>query len=239
MTMHHHVIWIRNGEVRIRSSEVDFSPVLDEYAHKIDGVDDLRNVYKEGDLVRIHNHLTPGKQIKSFHDKTTAVGKVWALLETNKPPAEAEAPGPAGETEQPAPPSGTPATYPAADVAAMAASAAEPATPTAAAVHEESDEDMAKALKQTRTEKKAKKAKAERGPGVISTLIELLKKAGELQTKGKTVDELTEALAKRFPERKADAMKSTVKIQLSRLPAEGKLKVKSEKEEGKPTRYWA
>jgi len=73
------------------------------------------------------------------------------------------------------------------------------------------------------------------GPGVIAALIDLLRNGGG------TVEELYGKLAERFPDRARDkgGMRTTVKIQLKRLPAKGKLAITSEQVEGRGTVYRA
>lgn len=70
-----------------------------------------------------------------------------------------------------------------------------------------------------------------RGPGVISTLIDILKSGGG------TIDEMYAKLVEAFPDReklKPGGMKATIKTQLGRLPKEGKLVIQHE--DGK---FWA
>jgi len=71
------------------------------------------------------------------------------------------------------------------------------------------------------------------GPGVIATIIEVLRNGGG------TVEEITDALAKKFPERDAKGMGTTVRIQVKRLPKSGKLKVASQEIEGRGLVYRA
>jgi len=119
------------------------------------------------------------------------------------------------------------------------------ATQTAGAAGDSKKENTTMASKSKKVAKKAAKktnvAKSA-GPqkvGVIETLIETLKHAGSLTKKGYTVEQLTAALAKKFPDRKADAMKATIKIQLSRLPRDKKANVKSEQVESSNNKvYW-
>ena len=68
-------------------------------------------------------------------------------------------------------------------------------------------------------EKAATKAKAVKGPGVISTIIETISK------RPATKQEILDVLCKRFPDRAADGMKATVSIQLgpTRLGSKFKL----------------
>jgi hypothetical protein len=97
---------------------------------------------------------------------------------------------------------------------------------------------MAKA---TRKPKIAPKAPAPapttpgQGPGVIAALIEALRDGGG------TIEELYAKLAARFPERASTkgGMRTTVKIQLKRLPATGKLTIESEEVEGRGIVYKA
>lgn len=87
----------------------------------------------------------------------------------------------------------------------------------------------AKAEKEAEKAKKAEAAAAAKAAaaaakpkGVIQTLSELLQDGQK-----RTVDQLYDELAKRFPER-GEAMKTTIRIQLVRLKSEGKLDVVSE-----------
>lgn len=60
-------------------------------------------------------------------------------------------------------------------------------------------------------EKKAAKEKKEKGPGVIDTIIECLKAASK--TNPVTKAEILAKLVKRFPDRREEAMKTTLNIQ--------------------------
>jgi hypothetical protein len=64
-----------------------------------------------------------------------------------------------------------------------------------------------------------------KAPGVIAAIIELVSNGG-----GKTFDELYAGLVERFPDRARakGGIKTTLKIQLKRLPASGKLAIKAE-----------
>lgn len=55
-----------------------------------------------------------------------------------------------------------------------------------------------------------------KGPGVIATIAELLAGAGK---KGLTIDEMVDHLAKKFPDREAKSMRSTVSVQMGRQGA--------------------
>jgi hypothetical protein len=75
----------------------------------------------------------------------------------------------------------------------------------------------------------AKKAAAKaKEPGVIDTIVKIL------QSGGGTVEQIAAKLKKAFPDRKADGLKATVKIQMTRLADDKKrkLKIKREKVEG-------
>lgn len=87
------------------------------------------------------------------------------------------------------------------------------------------NEDVKEKVMQTQTEtttkpKSSKKEAAPKGPGVISTIKELLSRDG-----GVTHQEAVNELTKRFPDRDAHGMSKTVRIQFSRQKA-----VKSEDE---------
>lgn len=62
-------------------------------------------------------------------------------------------------------------------------------------------------------------AKGERGPGVIETIVKLLREGGG------TIDELLQGLMTAFPDR-GPTMRNTIKTQLNRLPKQGKLEIK-------------
>lgn len=66
-------------------------------------------------------------------------------------------------------------------------------------------------------------------PGIISTIIDVLKKAGE---KGKPVgvEQILTKLQRKFPERDLEGMEITVRAQLSRLPKEKKLNIEKTRE---------
>lgn len=68
---------------------------------------------------------------------------------------------------------------------------------------------------------------AEKKPGVIARL------KYHLQNGGGTVDELTNALAADFPERKPEAMATTIRVQLVRLAKTGVMNIAKEKIEGR------
>lgn len=87
------------------------------------------------------------------------------------------------------------------------------------------------AIKQPKGKSRAKGAPSGK-PGVIQSLIELLKNGGG------TVNELFEALKLKYPERGA-GMKTTVGCQVRRLHQQGKLVVKSQKIEGRGTVFSA
>jgi hypothetical protein len=68
----------------------------------------------------------------------------------------------------------------------------------------------AKAAKKPTTAK-AKAGKPPKGPGVIDTIVEVLKASGG------TVAEITGKVAKKFPDRKTEQLTSTVRAQMNRL----------------------
>jgi hypothetical protein len=78
---------------------------------------------------------------------------------------------------------------------------------------------------------KAKKAKVAKAPGVIDVIVALLKDGGG------TIEALSTKLAKKFPDRKAEGLSATIRVQMNRLP-KGKdeggrgLKVKKDRAEG-------
>lgn len=83
---------------------------------------------------------------------------------------------------------------------------------------------------------KGKKEKKESGPGVIASIIEFLK--GATKTKPLTKKQLVELLAKRFPDRTAEAMEKTVNVQVpNRLRVDKDIEVESkDTDDGKA--YW-
>jgi hypothetical protein len=83
---------------------------------------------------------------------------------------------------------------------------------------------------------KAEKAPAEpKAPGVISTLVDMLKNGGG------TVEELYQHLASVFPDRAGEGSKggmgTTIRVQLVRLAKTGKLNIHKEKVEGRGLVY--
>lgn len=71
----------------------------------------------------------------------------------------------------------------------------------------------------------------EKKPGVIATL------KGLLQNGGGTVEELGKQLAEALPERKPEAMITTIRVQLVRLAKTGVMNISKEKVEGRGTVY--
>lgn len=59
--------------------------------------------------------------------------------------------------------------------------------------------------------KEPKKAKKEKGPGVIATIVELIEKSGK---KGITKEEILNELVKKFPDKAKDSMKNTINVQV-------------------------
>ncbi len=74
-----------------------------------------------------------------------------------------------------------------------------------------------------------------KAPGVIAAIIDLLRDGGG------TVEEIYGKLAERYPERASakGGMRTTVKIQVKRLPATGKLVVNAEEVAGRGIVYTA
>lgn len=66
-------------------------------------------------------------------------------------------------------------------------------------------------------QEKRQATRAQKGPGVIDTIIEILR------TGGGTVAEMAVRLAAAFPDRDATGMTSTIRTQINRLPKQGKL----------------
>jgi hypothetical protein len=78
---------------------------------------------------------------------------------------------------------------------------------------------------------KAKKAKVAKAPGVIDTIVAVLKDGGG------SLETIVAKVQKKFPDRKADGLAKTCRVQMNRLSKskeEGgrSLKVKREKQEG-------
>lgn len=75
---------------------------------------------------------------------------------------------------------------------------------------------------------KSKKSSEPKGPGVISTIQELLTGSGK---KGITKNEILDELVKRFPDREKDAMEKTINVQLpGRMSKEKGLNIKKSEE---------
>lgn len=85
-------------------------------------------------------------------------------------------------------------------------------------------------MAKTKTAAKAKKApkvKADKKPGVIDTIVAVLKDGGG------TIKEIAAKVAKKFPDREADGILATTKIQMNRLQGEPRnLKIKATAQEG-------
>lgn len=73
--------------------------------------------------------------------------------------------------------------------------------------------------------------------GVINTIMDVLQVAKKQHT-GVTTGQIAEVLAGMFPDRDGDGMKTTVRVQLSRLPKERKFKIVKERD-GRNVRYRA
>lgn len=117
-----------------------------------------------------------------------------------------------------------------------------PAAPAAPAPGKASAKGK-KTVKTKKTGKAGKSDKTKTGkdtpasktkPGVIISIITLLK--GAVDEGGVTVQDMVDKLAKEFPDRKAAAMETTVRCQLGRLPKERKLNVIKQRE-GRVIRY--
>ena len=94
------------------------------------------------------------------------------------------------------------------------------------AVDDEPSEEEIKKAKEARAKTRAtKKEKKPKGPGIISTIIEVIEDA---KKKGITKDAILDVLEERFPDRQRDAMARTVGVQLGgRLKKEKGLNIKS------------
>ena len=162
-------------------------------------------------LVALYNSIT-GESQKGFHDASTGRKKVWDALTTKYPDPDPVRPAQASSNQE-----------------------GDNSTNNGESTESEGSEDMAtKAAKKTAkktTTKKPAGEKKPKGPGVIDTIVDVL------QNKGGTVEQITEKVAKKFPDKSADGIKATVKIQVNRLSKskdEGGrgLKIKREKVEG-------
>lgn len=256
----HHVIGFdADGNIRVSSAQ-----------HRLPPVDHLSNYYTaetaegiralSGDqLLRLYNYLAPkGKQIKGFHTKEKGVARVWELLCTNYDPeaetlmTDTEKKSNDGTSDVSDAIAGTDKT-PGSDVPGElvekelevdSGSVNDDIQTEGTELTDATDEqeaDLAKAGTVSRgkgtkepKEPKAKKADGVKKDGVISSIASIL------QDGGGTIEQIVAKLRKKFPERTEDGMKTTVKIQLTRLVKDGKLrKVNKEEVEGKPTKYWA
>lgn len=92
--------------------------------------------------------------------------------------------------------------------------------------------DMAAAKKAAAKKGKRPEKAAKDGPGVIDTILECMGR-----DKGAAVEEMVEVLAKRFPDRSADGMRKTVRVQTSRLAAKGH-KITKERDEKRGLVYY-
>lgn len=180
-------------------------------------IDDIKGLEGVGSsfLVAMYNAIMDETQ-KGFHDAATGRKKVWDALTTKYPDPDPVQPEQATSNQE-----------------------GETSANSGEATDAEGKTTMA-----TKTSKKAPKVKKTKvagekksGPGVIDTIVEIL------QNKGGTVEQITEKLAKKFPDKSADGLKATVKIQVNRLSKpkdEGGrgLKVKKESVEGSNEKHY-
>lgn len=182
---------------------------LERTGRMVDSVKDLEGVGGTF-LVELYNTVT-GESQKGFHDIGTGRRKVWEALTTKYPDPDPVQPAQDEPTDQQE-------GQAAADVPAA----------------EEGTTDMA-TKKAARSATKGKKVKKESGaprkPGVIDAIVDILSNGGG------TIAKMAEKLAKKFPDRDAAGLLSTLKIQVNRLSKskdEGgrNLKIKRDKVEG-------
>ena len=100
--------------------------------------------------------------------------------------------------------------------------------PTTTECYKMADEKKMKAPK----EKAPKEKKPGRGPGVIAEIIRVASR-----TRGATINEVVDELAKKFPDRSPKSMKTTTGIQLSTGLKKRGLTVTKEKDEKRGTVY--
>lgn len=160
-------------------------------------------------LVALYNAVT-GESQKGFHDASTGRKKVWEALTAKYPDPDPVQPAQANENHE-------------GETSANGGSTEAGVTDMAS--------KTAKKAKTAKTAKTPKAPKEKKGPGVIDTIVTLL------EGKGGTIADLAEKLASKFPDKDADGLKSTLKIQVNRLSkpkTEGGrgLKIKREKMEG-------
>lgn len=182
---------------------------LERSAKAVGTIADLEGVGMQF-LVALYNAIT-GESQKGFHDSSTGRKKVWETLTTKYPDPNPVQSGQAEENHEGEKTSGDAGDSTEQGEATMATKKAAKAKKT--------------------TTKKPAGEKKPKGPGVIDTIVDVL------QNKGGTVEQITEKVAKKFPDKAVDGIKATVKIQVNRLSkpkAEGGrgLKVKREKIEG-------
>lgn len=184
-------------------------------------------------LINVFNMLT-GKDQKSFHDLPTARKQVFEAM-------QAKYPAPEGDTETPTDLAETELTT---DLSAptTVADTTEGTTPEAT-VNQENDtmatKKVTKSKKPTKTPKAAKTNGGPKKPGVIDAIV------AALEGKGGTINAIAEKVAKKFPDRDAEGIKATVKIQVNRLQKSKEdggrnLKIQSEQagEGSNEKRYW-
>lgn len=92
-------------------------------------------------------------------------------------------------------------------------------------------------MQQTRSAVKSIRKTDEHTSGVIQTIMDILQVAKQ-QKQPVTVQETAEILKGMFPERYPEAMRTTVRVQLSRLPNERKFRIKKVRD-GRNVRYSA
>lgn len=102
----------------------------------------------------------------------------------------------------------------------------------AEAQQRKADREAKKAEKAAEKEKAAKDREAKRADGVIGTIKTILE-----SDRGGTVDEIMTTLTAKFPDRSPDGMKSTVKIQTSRLAKSTKRTIVNEVIKGRGRVY--
>jgi hypothetical protein len=216
-----HILGVKaDGTPSVTSSKFKFPPAgpkMDPNLHIVESPEGLR-VFDLPTLVKLYNHILPKKQhVDGFPDLETAIDALWTKLCQSKRDSDEPPPG----------------TEPAAEAATTESTEASTEENSTMATNGKTKVSRGKGP-QKAAKKTAKKATGEKKPGVISTIVDILKNGGG------TAEQIADKLAKKFPDRKRDGMLTTVKIQLTRLVDAGKVKkIHKEEVEGKPIKYSA
>jgi len=177
-------------------------------------------------------------ELEELEPVTQKVCAMYLEIDEEEEEEEEEAPAPAKSKKPATAPKAAPATTPAPKKGGKPA----PVKEIDEEIDEEEEEAPApkkggKVAEKVATKPAAKSEKAAasgkgqkgfKGIGIIATIVETIQKAGKA---GITHDEIHAVLVKKFPERAADSMKNTVKLQVPRcLRESGKLIVEQNKQ---------